>query len=263
MVSKHPSESRPGDRNNSMISLQGKTALITGGSKGIGRSIVETFAKAGTHVAFLARNRDLSEQLEKEIQAWGVDCISFQADVSDLEQCAGVVEQTMERFGKIDILINNAGITDDNLIMRMKKEAWDRVIDINLTGIFNMSKSVMRPMMKARYGRIINMSSVVATTGNPGQVNYASAKAGIIGFTKSLAREVASRNITVNAIAPGFVESDMTAQLTEDQRKALLADIPMNRMGAAEDIANGALFLASPLADYITGTTLHINGGMA
>ncbi len=245
-----------------MIALEGKTALITGGSKGIGKGIVRAFAKAGASMGFLARNRELSVQLEKEIQATGVDCISFQADVTDFDQCGKVVEAMLEKFGKIDILVNNAGITDDNLIMRMKKEAWDKVIDINLTGIFNMSKSVMRPMMKAKYGRIINMGSVVGTTGNPGQVNYASAKAGIIGFTKSLAKEVASRNITVNAIAPGFIESDMTGKLTDDQQKALLDTIPMNRMGTMDDIANGALFLASPLADYITGTTLHINGGM-
>lgn len=236
--------------------------MVTGGSKGIGKGIVESFAKAGATIGFLARNKEISVKLEDEIKALGVDCTSFQADVSDFDQCGKVVEQMLERFGKIDILVNNAGITDDNLIMRMKKESWDTVIDINLTGIFNMSKAVMRPMMKAKFGRIINMSSVVGITGNPGQVNYASAKAGIIGFTKSLAKEVASRNITVNAIAPGFIASDMTAELTETQQKAMLATIPMNRMGTVEDIANCALFLASPLSDYITGTTLHVNGGM-
>jgi 3-oxoacyl-[acyl-carrier protein] reductase len=246
-----------------MISLAGKTALITGGSRGIGKGIVEAFAQAGAEIGFLARNRELSQQLENQIQALGTRCVFFQADVADIDQCQTAVDTMIKQFGKIDILVNNAGITDDNLIMRMKKDSWDRVIEINLTGIFNMSKSVMRPMMKAKYGRIINMSSVVATTGNPGQVNYASAKAGIIGFTKSLAREVASRNITVNAIAPGFIESEMTDKLTADQQQALLATIPLNRMGTATDIANGALFLASPLADYITGTTLHINGGMA
>ena len=246
-----------------MISLQGKTALITGGSRGIGRGIVEAFAKAGAEIGFVARNQELSLQLEKEIQAGGTACRFYAADVSDLDQCTSVVEGMLEQFGKVDILVNNAGITDDNLIMRMKKENWQRVIDINLTGVFNMSKAVMRPMMKNKFGRIINLSSVVAQTGNPGQVNYASAKAGIIGFTKSLAKEVASRNITVNAIAPGFIESDMTDKLSADQQQALLANIPMNRMGTVADIANGALFLASPLADYITGTTLHINGGMA
>lgn len=246
-----------------MISLAGRTALITGGSKGIGKGIVETFARAGAEIGFVARNRELSLQLEKEIQAPGNRCTFFQADVTDLDQCQATVDAMLQQFGKIDILVNNAGITDDNLLMRMKKESWDKVININLTGIFNMSKAVMRPMMKAKYGRIINMSSVVATTGNPGQVNYAAAKAGIIGFTKSLAREVASRNITVNAIAPGFITSEMTDKLTADQQQALLTTIPMNRMGTATDIANGALFLVSPLADYITGITLHINGGMA
>jgi 3-oxoacyl-[acyl-carrier protein] reductase len=245
-----------------MITLEGKAALITGGSKGIGKGIVQAFAKAGADIGFLARNRELSVQLEKEIQAAGVECVSFQADVTDPAQCGAVVESMLEKFGKIDILVNNAGITDDNLIMRMKKESWDKVIDINLTGIFNMSKSVMRPMMKAKYGRIINMGSVSGVIGNPGQVNYAATKAGIIGFTKSLAKEVASRNITVNTIAPGFIESEMTEILTDDQQKAFLFNIPMNRMGTIEEVANGALFLASPLSNYITGTTLLINGGM-
>ncbi len=245
-----------------MHKLEGQVALITGGSKGIGKGIVQSFAEAGATVCFMARNREQSLELEQELKSAGHTCVFYQADVSDFDQCGTIVDTVVKEFGKLDILINNAGITDDNLIARMKKESWDRVISINLSGVFNMCKAAIRPMMKKKYGRIINMSSVVAITGNPGQVNYASAKAGVIGFTKSLAREVASRNITVNAIAPGYIESDMTGKLTEQQKKSLMDAIPMNRMGTFQDIANGALFLTSPLADYITGTTLHINGGM-
>lgn len=246
-----------------MISLEGQVALITGGSKGIGKGVVKVFAEAGAKVCFMARNEEQSRLLEQEVNVSGLVCKYYQADVSDFDQCGQVVDAIVKEFGKLDILVNNAGITDDNLILRMKKENWDRVLDINLSGVFNLCKAVMRPMMKKKYGRIINMSSVVGVTGNPGQVNYASAKAGVIGFTKSLAKEVASRNITVNAIAPGYIQSDMTDKLTEAQQKGILETIPMNRMGTIEDVAKGALFLASPLADYITGTTLHVNGGMA
>jgi 3-oxoacyl-[acyl-carrier protein] reductase len=245
-----------------MIDLKGKTALVTGGSKGIGKCIVETLIQSGASVGFLARNKQASTELQESIRSAGGDCSFFQADISDFDQCNTVINDFIAKYGKLDILVNNAGITDDNLILRMKKENWDRVIDINLTGIFNMCKLALKPMMKKKFGRIINLSSIVAVTGNPGQVNYASAKAGILGFTKSLAKEVASRNITVNAIAPGFIKSDMTEKLTDDQQKALLASIPMKRMGSGMDVANGVMFLASPMADYITGTTLHINGGM-
>lgn len=245
-----------------MIDLNSNVTLVTGGSKGIGKSLVENFCKAGSTTCFMARNAEASVQLQDQLQADGYECRFFQADVADSKQCAEVIDQIVKEYGQLDILINNAGITDDNLIMRMKEESWHKVLSINLTGVYNMCRAVMRPMMKKKYGRIINMSSVVGVTGNPGQVNYASAKAGIIGLTKSLAKEVASRNITVNAIAPGFIQSDMTDKLTEAQQQTMLSTIPMNRMGTAEDVANGALFLASPLADYITGTTLHINGGM-
>lgn len=245
-----------------MLNLEGQIALITGGSKGIGKGIVQAMANAGAIVCFTARHQEQSMALEQEMKSSGRNCKFYQADVADFDQCGTVVEAVVTEFGKLDILINNAGITDDNLIMRMKKESWDQVINVNLTGLFNMCKAAIKPMMKKRYGRIINMSSVVGITGNPGQVNYASAKAGVIGFTKSLAKEVASRNITVNAIAPGYIQSDMTDKLTEQQQKTIMDTIPMNRMGTFNDVANGALFLASPLADYITGTTLHINGGM-
>ncbi|MBU3918143.1 3-oxoacyl-[acyl-carrier-protein] reductase [bacterium] len=245
-----------------MIDLKGKTALVTGGSRGIGKEVLMKYARAGANVCFIDLLEDMAQDVVNEVKALGVDCVFFQGNVADFDQCQTIVDSAVEKLGSVDILVNNAGITRDGLFMRMKKENWDAVININLTGIFNMCKAVIRPMMKARYGRIINMSSIVGFTGNPGQVNYSSAKAGLIGFSKSLAKEVASRNITVNAIAPGFIQSDMTDKLTDEQKAAMLANVPMNRMGTIEDVANGALFLASPLADYITGTTLHINGGM-
>jgi len=245
-----------------MINLKGQTALITGGSRGIGREVMEKLAIAGANVCFIDLISDVAGQVEAEMREHGVECAFFEGNVADLDQCTKIADAVRERFGKIDILVNNAGITRDSLFMRMSRENWDDVININLSGIFNMCKAVIRPMVKAKYGRIINLSSIVGFTGNAGQVNYSSAKAGLIGFTKSLAKEVASRNVTCNAIAPGFIKSDMTDKLDEAQKKAMLANVPMKRMGTLEDIANGVLFLASPMADYITGTTLHINGGM-
>jgi len=245
-----------------MINLKGQTALVTGGTRGIGKAVMEKLAQAGADVCFVDLIAEGTEQVEEEIKAYGGQCAFFQGNVADLDQCTKIAEEVLGRFNKIDILVNNAGITRDSLFMRMSRENWDDVININLSGIFNMCKAVIRPMVKAKYGRIINLSSIVGFTGNPGQVNYASAKAGLIGFTKSLAKEVASRNITCNAIAPGFIKSEMTDKLDEVQKKAMLANVPMNRMGTLEDIANGVLFIASPMADYITGTTLHINGGM-
>ncbi len=245
-----------------MINLKGQTALITGGSRGIGKEVMVKLAQAGANVCFIDLISDAAGQVEEEMQAHGVQCVFFEGNVADLEQCTKIADAVLERFDKIDILINNAGITRDSLFMRMSRENWDAVININLSGIFNMCKAVIRTMVKAKYGRIVNLSSIVGYTGNPGQVNYSSAKAGLIGFTKSLAKEVASRNVTCNAIAPGFIKSEMTDKLDEAQKKAMLANVPMKRMGTLEDIANGALFLVSPMADYITGTTLHINGGM-
>jgi 3-oxoacyl-[acyl-carrier protein] reductase len=245
-----------------MINLKGQTALVTGGTRGIGKAVMEKLAQAGADVCFVDLIAEGTEKVEEEIKAHGGQCAFFQGNVADLDQCTKIAEEVLGRFNKIDILVNNAGITRDSLFMRMSRENWDDVININLGGIFNMCKVVIRPMVKAKYGRIINLSSIVGFTGNPGQVNYSSAKAGLIGFTKSLAKEVASRNVTCNAIAPGFIKSEMTDKLDDAQQKAMLANVPMNRMGTLEDIANGVLFMASPMADYITGTTLHINGGM-
>ena len=244
-----------------MIDLKGKTALVTGGTRGIGKEILKKLASAGADVCFADVMADGAAEVETEIMELGVKCSFFQGNVASMEECKNLVDSALSEFGKIDILVNNAGITRDNLFIRMSEENWSDVININLTGIFNMCKTLIRPMMKAKYGRVINISSIVGFIGNPGQVNYSSAKAGLIGFTKSLAREVASRNITCNAIAPGFIQSDMTDKLSDDQKKMMLANIPMNRMGSQEDVANGVLFLVSSLADYITGTTLHINGG--
>ena len=245
-----------------MINLTGQTALVTGGTRGIGKAVMEKLAQAGADVCFIDLIAEGTSQVEEEIKAHGGQCAFFQGNVADLDQCTKIAEEILGRFNKIDILVNNAGITRDSLFMRMSRQNWDDVININLSGIFNMCKAVIRPMVKAKYGRIINLSSIVGFTGNPGQVNYSSAKAGLIGFTKSLAKEVASRNVTCNAIAPGFIKSEMTDKLDDAQKKAMLANVPMNRMGTLEDIANGVLFMASPMADYITGTTLHINGGM-
>lgn len=245
-----------------MIELKEKIALVTGGNRGIGKSIVLALAKAGASVCFTNRDQESAQKLEKQIQEYGVECLSYQGNIAEKEHCDNAVSKIIEQFGKIDILINNAGITKDNLILRMKQEDWNTVIDTNLTGVFTMTKAVVKYMMKARTGKIINISSVVGFTGNPGQVNYSATKAGIIGFTKSLAKELGTRNITCNAIAPGFIETDMTKQLSESQRTALSDLIPLGKMGTSQDIANGVLFLSSPLANYITGTTLHINGGM-
>jgi len=245
-----------------MIDLKGRTALVTGGSRGIGKAVMAKLAGAGADVCFIDLIPDLADQVVSEMAGYRVKCVFYEGNVADMDQCKTVVDQVLERFGNVDILVNNAGITRDALFMRMSRENWDAVININLGGIFNMCKAVIRPMIKAKFGRIVNLSSIVGYTGNAGQVNYSSAKAGLIGFTKSLAKEVASRNITCNAIAPGFIKSDMTDKLDETQKASMLANIPMNRMGTLEDVANGVLFLVSPLADYITGTTLHINGGM-
>ncbi|MDX2471509.1 MAG: 3-oxoacyl-[acyl-carrier-protein] reductase [SAR324 cluster bacterium] len=245
-----------------MIDLNGKTALVTGGSRGIGQSIVLDLAKAGAKVAFTSRSASSAEATLEMAKGAGLEVIALCGDVADFEGSQKIAEEATTALGKIDILVNNAGITQDNLFMKMKLEEWDSVLNTNLTGLFNSCKSVIRGMIKQRSGRIINISSVVAHTGNPGQVNYAATKAGMIGFTKSLAKEVASRSITVNAISPGFIETEMTNKLTDEQKAKITKSIPANRMGQASDISGAVLYLASDLSSYVTGTVIHVNGGM-
>ncbi len=245
-----------------MIDLSGKTALVTGGSRGIGKGILLKLANAGANVSFVDIIEKDADAVINEVKSLSVDCRFYQGNITDIDACEKIIEQAISDSGAIDLLVNNAGITRDTLFMKMTRKHWDDVIDINLTGVFNMTKTLIKSMIKAKYGRIVNVSSVVGFTGNPGQVNYSSTKAGLIGFTKSLAKEVASRNITCNAIAPGFIKTDMTDALSEDQKKKISERIPMKHLGTIDDVANGVLFLSSSLADYITGITLHINGGM-
>ncbi|MGG6311266.1 3-oxoacyl-[acyl-carrier-protein] reductase [Paenibacillus macerans] len=243
--------------------LQGKTALVTGASRGIGRSIALALAEAGADVAVnYAGNEEAAARVVAEIEALGGKAYAVKANVGSSEQFEDMVKSMLEAWSRIDILVNNAGITRDNLIMRMKEEDFDQVIETNLKGVFNGVKAVTRPMMKQRSGRIINISSVSGVLGNAGQANYAAAKAGVIGLTKASARELASRGITVNCIAPGFIETDMTDQLQEEYRHKLLGDIPLARLGQPEEIANVVVFLASDGASYMTGQTLHVDGGM-
>lgn len=243
--------------------LSGKTALVTGASRGIGRAIALELAAAGADVAVnYAGSEEAAAAVAREIEGMGRRSIIIKADVGNAAEAEHMVSQAMETFGHIDILVNNAGITRDNLIMRMKEEEFDQVINTNLKGVFNCIKAVTRPMMKQRSGRIINISSVVGALGNPGQANYVAAKAGVIGLTKASARELASRGITVNAVAPGFIATDMTDKLSDEQKGALLPQIPLGRMGAPEEIARVVRFLASEDAAYLTGQTLHVDGGM-
>ena len=242
--------------------LDGEIALISGASRGIGQAIALNLGRAGATVIGTATSAAGAEKISAYLEEQGVKGMGLVLDVSDPAAVDGVVENINEEFGAPTILINNAGITRDNLLMRMKEEEWADIITTNLTSVFRLSKACLRGMMKARKGRIISIASVVGVTGNPGQANYAAAKAGIIGFTKSLAREVASRNITVNAVAPGFIDTDMTRGLPEDQKQQLLQQIPLQRLGLAEEIAAAVAFLVSPNSAYITGQTLHVNGGM-
>ena len=240
-----------------------KVVFITGATRGIGKQIAITFAKEGYDVAINYRkeNEDL-ENTKKTIEENGVKCFAVQGDVSSFEDCERFVKEIINEYGKIDVLVNNAGITKDTLLMRMKKEDFESVIDVNLVGTFNVTKNVIPYMMKARNGRIINISSVVGVSGNAGQTNYSASKAGIIGFTKSLAKEIASRNILVNAVAPGFIETNMTDVLKDEVKEAISKQIPLNRMGKAEDVANVVKFLASEDSSYITGQVINIDGGM-
>ncbi|MCI9354815.1 MAG: 3-oxoacyl-[acyl-carrier-protein] reductase [Firmicutes bacterium] len=240
--------------------LKGKTVLVTGAAKGIGKAIATTFAKEGCNVILNYRST-ISDDFITEIESYGVECLAIQGDVSNFEKSKEIVEKSIETFGSIDILINNAGVTKDGLLMRMSEQDFDMVLNINLKGSFNMARHVINYMIKKRSGTIINISSIVGVIGNAGQVNYSASKAGIIGMTKSIAREVASRGITCNAIAPGFIETDMTAILKEDVVKQMTAQIPMKKLGQVEDIAQTAVFLAK--SQYITGQVIHVNGGMA
>ncbi|MEC8939309.1 MAG: 3-oxoacyl-ACP reductase FabG [SAR324 cluster bacterium] len=243
------------------MNLEGQTALITGAGRGIGKTIALKLAESGADIVLA----DMSPEVAKVrvvVESLGRKCLTFEADVTDLEVIETMVKKIIEELGSIHILINNAGITQDNLFMRMKPEQWSKVIDVNLNGVFNVTKAVIRPMVKQRTGKIINISSVVGFSGNPGQVNYSSTKSALVGFTKSLAREVGARGVTVNAVAPGFIDTAMTQALNESQQEAILQQIPLGRMGDANDIANAVSFLASEEASYITGTILHVNGGM-
>jgi 3-oxoacyl-[acyl-carrier protein] reductase len=243
--------------------LDGKTALVTGASRGIGRAIALRLAAEGASVAInYAGNTAKAEETKAAIEAAGGKAALFQADVSDSAQVEQMVAAVTEAFGTIDILVNNAGITRDGLLMRMKEEDFDAVLDTNLKGIFHVTKAVSKLMMKKRAGRIVNMASVVGIMGNAGQTNYAAAKAGVIGFTKSVAREFAARGITVNAVAPGFIATDMTAAMPEKAKEATLAAIPLRRMGEPEDVANAVAFLVSDQASYITGQVVKVDGGM-
>jgi len=243
------------------MNFNGQTALITGAGRGIGKTIAVKLAESGLDIAIADMN-PVSDDVLREIEEYGTKCLAFQLDVTDVESVNSVVKKIIDETGGIHILVNNAGITKDNLFMRMKPEQWSQVIDVNLNGVFHVTKAVIRTMVKQHSGRIINISSVVGFSGNPGQVNYSSTKSGLIGFTKSLSREVGTRGITVNAVAPGFINTAMTQALNESQQQAILSQIPLGRMGEAEDIANAVAFLASEEASYITGTVLHVNGGM-
>lgn len=240
-----------------------RSALVTGASRGIGREVALELGRAGINVAVnYAGNADMAEAVVNELEALGVESFKVQADVSNEDDVKAMIKKTVSEFGSLDILVNNAGITRDNLIMRMKVEDFDAVINTNLKGVFITTKSVARQMMKQKSGKIVNISSIVGVGGNPGQANYVAAKAGVIGLTKTTAKEFASRNIQVNAVAPGFISTDMTDVLTDEQKDAMLAMIPQARFGEATDVAKAVRFLASNDANYITGQTIHIDGGM-
>jgi 3-oxoacyl-[acyl-carrier protein] reductase len=243
--------------------LDGKVAIITGASRGIGKSIAETFIKEGATVAFTyLSSEEKAKALEIELSTIGGTAKGFKSNASEFDAAQVLVDSVMEEFGQIDILVNNAGITKDNLLLRMSEQDWDDVININLKSAFNLTKAVLKPMLKARQGSIINMSSVVGVSGNPGQANYAASKAGMIGFTKSVAQELGSRNIRCNAIAPGFIETEMTATLDEKVVQGWRDGIPMKRGGTPEDVAKVTVFLGSDLSSYVTGQTINVCGGM-
>ncbi|WP_333638153.1 3-oxoacyl-[acyl-carrier-protein] reductase [Tissierella praeacuta] len=245
------------------MSLKDKAALITGGSRGIGKEIALELARNGVHIGIsYVSNTEKANEVLEEIKSYGVNAVAVKANVSVEEDVLQMIKTIEEELGTIDILVNNAGITKDNLLIRMKEQDWDEVMDVNLKGVFLCTKAVSRIMMKKRYGKIINITSVVGITGNAGQGNYSASKAGVIGFTKSMARELASRGIRVNGIAPGFIETDMTDVLKDEIKEAMLKTIPLNSFGNPKDIANLAVFLASESSDYITGQIINVDGGM-
>lgn len=243
--------------------LKDKVALITGSGRGIGREIAQTLAKEGANIVICDVNEESAVQTAKDIESLGVQALGVKVDVTNLTDVENLINKILDKFKRIDILVNNAGITKDNLLLRMKESDWDAVLSVNLKGVFNCTKAVSKAMLKQQQGKIINIASIIGIMGNPGQANYAASKAGIIGFTKSVAREFASRNITVNAVAPGYIKTEMTDKLSEEVKSQMLALIPLKRMGGTKDVANVCLFLASPDSDYITGQTIVVDGGMA
>ncbi len=239
-----------------------KVVIITGSSRGIGKEMALNFSKSGASVVISGRSMESLKPVQNEIEAGGTKVLAVAADVAKVEDATNLIKQTIETFGKIDVLVNNAGITRDNLLLRLSEEDWDAVLDTNLKGAFNCIKACTKPMMKQRSGAIINITSVVGLMGNAGQVNYAASKAGMIGLTKSVAKELASRNIRVNAVAPGFIETDMTDDLPEKTKEELINSIPLSKLGSAQDVAELVLFLSSQKAKYITGQTINVDGGM-
>ena len=244
------------------MKFENKVALVTGAGRGIGKGVALHLASQGADIVILSRTQSHSDAAKAEVEKLGVNCLAFQADVTDKDSVQSAVDSVVKDWGKIDFLVNNAGVTKDNLFLRMSEEEWTSVLDVNLTGTFNVTKAVIRGMMKKRFGRIVNIGSVIGATGNPGQANYSTSKAGLVGFTKSLARELGSRNITCNTVAPGFIDTDMTREILEKSESAWLSQIPLGRIGSVQDIAGAVSFLVSDEANYITGTTLHVNGGM-
>jgi 3-oxoacyl-[acyl-carrier protein] reductase len=243
-------------------SLTGKTALVTGASRGIGKAIAMTLGAAGAKVAGTATTANGASSISDYLKSAGIEGAGYELNVTNAGACESVIADIEKDLGPLSILVNNAGITRDNLLMRMKDQEWDDIMETNLKPVYRLTKLVSRPMMKARSGRIINITSVVGFMGNAGQANYAAAKAGVEGFSKSMARELGSRNITVNCVAPGFIDTDMTRALSEDQRKALIGHVPLGRFGSPNEVAEAVLFLASDGAAYVTGSTIHVNGGM-